>query len=691
VPRMARRPWLVIAAWVVLLAVSLPFLFQVTTHLSAGGFTAPHSAANYANATTARLVAPPSVPTTLIDGLPPARLASLARANHVPPTWLHTLGPRESVLVPVGSGLAARPLLAAAAHAGAAVTPVTSDTVGNAVSHQAVSAFKASTVVAIPALLILLPLVFGAIFPSLLPLATAGAGSLLSLAVIAVLERYVPLSVYLLEIVTFLALGVGVDYSLFIATRFRARLEAGESIAAALADSMRTSGRSVFFSGVAVALALSALVLGGTTYWRGLALGGSIAVASVLLVTHTLLPALLRLLGPRVRFGRIRFALPEWRLWHVLAGWATGRPIAALVVGVTLLAVPAAFAGGVRAAVPANTASMLPQSAPLAQAVAAEQRALGQGSIAPFVVTLTTAKPLTEPAAWHTVQVAAARLAKLPDVARVASPLAVDVPVPVLARLAGAQGRPLGAFVAGPHAVDLFVTPRSGPDTAATGRLLTAMQARLAHLPGGTAAIGGAVASMHAFDQYLNRRLPWMGLAVALIAFLVLLLATGSVVQAAIGVGLNLLVTLTTAGILVLTVERGSFGLTPQPLNMAVAPLVFVLLFGLSMDYEVILLHRMQERMHAGDSSRHAARHAVGTTGGMITGAGLIMVAVVAALLVSPFEVLQTLGIGLVSAVLLDTLVVRTFVLPAIVTLLGDHAFWPRRHPRAAASRHASA
>jgi RND superfamily putative drug exporter len=184
---------------------------------------------------------------------------------------------------------------------------------------------------------------------------------------------------------------------------------------------------------------------------------------------------------------------------------------------------------------------------------------------------------------------------------------------------------------------------------------------------------------MHEFDHYLGARLPWMALAVAAIAFMVLFLATGSVVQAGIGVGLNLLVTLTTAGILFLTIQRGSLGLIAQPLDMAVVPLVFVLLFGLSMDYEVILLHRMQERIHLGDTSRHAARHAVSVTGGMITGAALIMVAVVAALLVSPFEVLQTLAIGLVSAVLLDTLVVRTLILPAIVTLLGDHAFWPVR------------
>lgn len=679
-PQMARRPWLVIAAWAVLLAVCLPFLTQVTRHLGSGGFAAPGSGSNRANASTARLITPRAVPTTLITGLSQARLLRLAQSLQVPTVWLHPIGSDATVLVPGGPGLVAQGLLSDARTAGARTTPVDGLTVGSAVSHEAVAAFKHSTVIAVPLLILLLPLVFGALLPSLLPLVTAGVGSLLSLALVSVVERYVPLSVYLLEIVTFLALGVGVDYSLFVVTRFRQRMEAGETLADALADSMRTSGRSVFFSGVAVALALSALILGGTSYWRGLALGGSLAVLSVLAVTHTLLPALLRLLGPRVSVGRVRFALPEWRLWHTLAGWVTGRPLRALVLGLVLLAVPASFAFGVQAGLPANAASMLPTSAPLAKAVLVQQRALGQGSISPFIVTLTTDGPLSRASAWQTVTAATARLTRLSGVLRVEGPAQGGLTDVALAHLASAPSRPLGAFVANLHTVDLFVTSRAGPDTAANAALFQAMQDTLRQLPAGHAEIGGAVATMHDFDRYLDTRLPWMGLAVALVAFFVLLLATGSVVQAALGVGLNLLVTLATAGVLVLTVQRGSLGLRPQPLDMAIAPLVFVLLFGLSMDYEVILLHRIQERLRAGDTSQHAARHAVSVTGGMITGAALIMVAVVVALVVSPFEVLQTLAIGLASAVLLDTLVVRTLVLPALVTLLRAHAFWPVRY-----------
>ncbi len=684
-PLTARRPWLTIGLWFLLLAAVVPLLGQVTNHLGSGGFSAPHSLAAKADATVGDLVQPSSVPTTLIAGLTPSRLQSMARSAGMPAGWLHRLAPRSEVLVPGQKPAVAERFLALARHGGATLTAVNAENLGKAVSHQAIQAFTASTVVAVPALLILLLLVFGAVLPALLPLVTAGAGTVLTLAVVAVVERYVPLSVYLLQIVSFLALGVGVDYALFVSTRFRNGLEAGAGVDEALALAMRTSGRSVLFSGLAVALALAALVLGGTAYWRGMALGGGVAVASVLLVTHTLLPPLLRLMGRRAGIGRIRFAMPEWRLWRVLATWATSHPRIALTLGLLVLLIPAVAAPALRASIPANVAAMLPQSTPLAEAQAVEQQVRGAGEIAPFVVALSLSQDVSSPLAWQTVGQVTDKLRSLHGVASVSSPSGQLSPA-MLATSAGQPDSPLRAFISGPRSVDLFVTPTSGPDSQATQSLLGQMQSGLRQVKGAQVTIGGQVAAVQEFNSYLAARLPAMAVAVVLVALVVLWLATGSLLQALLGVVLNALVTLATAGILVTVIERGAFGATPQPLNLAVAPLVFVMLFGLSMDYEVILLHRIQEHLGRGDAPRHAATHAGASTGGMITGAGLIMVAVVGALLVSPFEILQTLAIGLVSAVLLDTLVVRTFLVPAAVTLLGRHAFWPRLHyPRHAA------
>lgn len=682
-PAAARRPWLVIALWLIVLAVCVPLVGRVADHLSAGGFTAPRSAAAIADQTTSHLRTPPSVPDTLVTGLGARELSRLVRESRLPNAWLRPVGLGGSLVLPVGAGRQAASFLHLAAGNGATEQAVDTNTIGQAVSQQAVQAFKQSTIVAVPALLLLLPLVFGAFFPALLPLVTAGVGTVLCLALVSLLERYVPLSVYLLEIVTFLALGVGVDYALFVSTRFRTRVEEGAAVADAVTEAMRTSGRSVAFSAMAVSLAMAALVIGGTSYWVGLALGGALAVASVLSVTHTLLPALLTLIGRRVSAGRVPFAMPQWGIWRRLATWATARPLLALSLGVGVLVLPALASPAVRAQVPANTASMLPASSPLAEATAIIQAVRGAGSIAPLVVSVETRLPLSRAAAWEAVARTVRRIQGLSDVRSVESPTLLGMTSSDLARATSAKGSPLGDFVAGTHVVDLFVTARTGPDAAATSALVARIAPAAAAVPGVEARVGGSVAAMRAFDQYIDRRLPLMALATALMAFLVLFAATRSWLQAVLGVCLNALVAAATAGILVLTVERGSFGLRPEPLNMAVAPLVFVILFGLSMDYQVILLHRIQERLRAGDSAAAAASHAVGTTGGMITGAGLIMVAVVAALLVSPFEILQSLAIGLVSAVLLDTLVVRTFVVPAMISLLGPRAFGrsaPRPH-----------
>lgn len=677
-PLAARRPWVAIFLWVVALLVAVPLVPAVARHLSAGGFSAPHSSAQAADATTGHLRAPDAVPATLVQSLPISQVRTLAGAAGLGPRALAPSGPGAVVLLPGAPGPAAQRFFRAVRSTGGRLTRIDSSTESHAVSGQAIAALKASTVVAVPALVILLALVFGAVVPALLPLVAAGVGTAVTLGVVSVLERFVPLSVYLLQMVTFLALGVGVDYVLFVTSRFRTELDRGAPVDDALTTAMHTGGRSVLFSGLAVSLALGALLLGGTPYWTGMALGGALAVASVLLVTHTLLPALLRLVGPRIHRGRIRWAMPDWPLWGRLAAWATSRPAWALGLGLVVLVALGWAAPTLRANVPANVARMLPVQSPLAKASRVLQRVEGPGSVAPLVVALRLEPSVAVPASWTTVARVTAELRGLGDVATVSSPTGHASPH-VLAGLAARRAGALSAFVAGSHRVDLFVTARSGPDTAATATLLQQMSSRLGRDAGVQVQIGGAAAVMQGFDHYLAGRLPWMGAAVVLVALAVLWAATGSPLQALLGVSINGLVMLATAGVLVLIIQRGAFGIAPNPLNLAVLPLVFVMLFGLSMDYQVILLHRIQEQLARGLAPRAAARQAVATTGGLITGAGLIMVAVVAALVASPFEVLQTLGIGLATAVLLDTLVVRTCMVPALVTLLGPRAFWPRR------------
>ena len=686
--KVLRHPLTAVVLWIAVAVAAFPFAITVTRHLQAENLQVSGSSSVWADNRLAALQPPPAAGPTLLTGLPAARLESVAAASRIPAAWLHTTAGGLLVLPPAGTPAATvGPLLAQVRRAGGTARAVGASSIGKEISTDSERTLHSSSRIALPVLILLLPIVFGAVAQSVLPLLVAAVGAELALAVLSVLERHITLSVYLTDIVSFLALGVGVDYALFVTTRFRDALDRGASVRDATREAMRTAGRSVLFSGLAVSLAMATLLIGGTSYWRGLALGGAVAVACVLLATHTLLPALLRLMGPKVRWGLIPMAMERWSLWRRLADWSTWRPWFSVALGLGLLAVPALLAPSLSVTLPADLAVMLPRASSLRQAETLQQKLQGPGSVAPLPIALEFGGTVSDPATWAAVQRIAADLAALPDVAAVASPTSIGLPPARLAFAAASAADaqalgPLADFInpkADPHLVALAVTATSGPDQAATGRLLTDIQDTLTHdLPAGArGAVGGPTALLHDFTRHTNRRLPWIVGAAALVALVVLLVATGSLTQALVGVVLDGLVAAATAGILVLTIQRGGFGLEAQPPNLTVTPLIFVLLFGLSMDYEVILLHRIQEALRGGAEARDAARRGIAETGGMITGAGLVMVVVFIVLLTSPLEILQTLAIGMTAAILLDTWIVRSFLIPGIIALFGRAAFWP--------------
>lgn len=685
-PWSARYRFWIIAAWVILIIASAPVAMGVTKHLSSGGFEAPGSQAVWADNRLKLLNAPASSSPHLIQHWSPT-----GRTLSIPTSWLHRVANvGYLLLVPAGTATSVTDsFLATVRSEGGRTTAVTESKVGSELSTDSVSTLHTSTAIALPILALLLLIVFGSIASAALPILIAIVGSVLSLAVISVLETHITLSIYLTDIVTFLALGVGVDYALFISSRFRQALAEGLPTDQAVSLSMKTAGRSVFFSGLAVALALATLLLGGTTYWHGLALGGAVAVVAVLLATHTLLPALLSYMGKGVLWGKLPHFERLRAFWPALARFGTKFPAIAMLVGVAILVVPAILGPQFSMKVPANLSSMLPRSSVLRQATQVEQQVLGSGALTPFPVVIEMPTTVTETATWDAIATVTRRLKGLTDVRGVSSPTSLGLPA---ARLASAVAHPnlapaplrkaLRNFVnpsADSHLVVLYVTARTGPDASATQSLFTRMKSLLPTVvpAGGRVGVGGTVGVLAEFNAYMNTRLTYIIGAVALVALLVLLFATGSVPQAVVGVLMSALVALATAGILVYTIQQGHFGLEPQSPNTAIAPLIFVLLFGLSMDYEVILLHRVQEALSRGESAREAARHGIAMTGSMITGAGIIMVTVFLVLLASPLELLKTLGIGMTAALLLDTWIVRTFLIPGNIVLFGKAAFWP--------------
>ncbi len=685
----ARHRWLVLLLWLLLLVASLPLAAHVTHHLSSSGFEDPRSRAVWADSQL-RYVHAPGQETWLVSGPSLAPVARLARDQGIPAQDIRPVSPHETLVVPAspiapGALLGLRASLRAS---GARVRPVDQVAVGEQVLADAKDTLSHSLPFALPLVLVLLLLVYGSVASAALPLAVAGVGSSVALALIDLIEDKITLSAYLTDIVSFLALGVGVDYALFISVRFREELQAGRPVPEAVGEAMRHAGRSVLYSGIAVGLAVATLLLGGDSYWQGIALGGAVAVFSVLLATHTLLPALLALVGRRIDWGRLRALRTSGGIWPSIAAFVGRAPGVAVLLGLLLLAVPAWFGLSLEIRTPANLASLLPPHDPLRKAVALQTRVLGGGVESPIVLAVKLPDTVRDPAFWQAVQRITARAARLRGVAQVASPTALGLPITLLpsavedpALAPKALQMALRSFLdpaSHPHLVLLYLTPRTGPDAVATLSLVHRLEADLPlWLPKGSrSGVGGVTALLDGFNRLTAQRLPYIIFGVALIAFLVLFAATGALWQALLGVVFDAFVALATAGILVLTVQRGGLGFAALAPDSSITPLVFVLLFGLSMDYEVILLHRVQEAAWS-MAAAEAARDGLAVTGGMITGAGMTLCVVFVALILSPLEIMQMLAVGMTAAILLDTWVVRSLLVPGSIALLGRHAFWP--------------
>ncbi len=691
---LTKRRVLIIFAWVVLFAVTMPWALNVTKHLTPAGFGRPQSRATWATNQVARLHPPPSPVPILIENLSLSKVQALARGEHIPSGGFHQMTTDHILYLPLrGTTVAQESSLVRVVHLNHGQSQnVTQGTIGKRVSHDSSKTLAISGLLALPVLAVLLFFIYGSVAAILLPLIIAITGSELALAVISVIETHIKLSVFLTNIATFLALGVGIDYALFISNRFRSHLSRGESVDRAVVESMRHAGRSVLYSGIAVALAVGALLIGGDAYWRGLAVGGSIAIASVLLATHSLLPAIMSLMGRHIDWGSLK-RVPNLGFWRRLSKWVTKRPWTAITIGFVILLPLAFFGAQINMKTPANLATMLPLNSSIRQAVTLEQKLQGSGSITPLAVAIRFSSSLTQKANWNRVSLVTRKLQTLPDVKKVASPTtALGLGAPQFATLVSRPQRfpvslrtGMSNFMApsDAHLVVLYVTAKTGPDNGATSNLVSHINQNLPHwLPKGTkAAVGGQVPILRSFNILTSHRLPLIIASALAVAFVVLAIATSSVIQAFLGVVFDAVVALATAGLLVLVVQHGQLGFQAQPLDSSITPLIFVLLFGLSMDYEVILLHRIQEPLRDGETPSLAVAHGVATTGSMITGAGMVMVVAFLSLLISPLEVMKTLAIGLSFAVLVDTWIVRSFLVPATIVVLGRQAYWPWRMP----------
>ncbi|MEV7096700.1 MMPL family transporter [Amycolatopsis sp. NPDC051045] len=488
---------------------------------------------------------------------------------------------------------------------------------------------------------VVLLVAFGSLTCVLIPVLTAAVSVGCALAAVTVLSHVMTVPKISTEIAALLGLGVGVDYALFVLTRYRQGRAEGAEPAAALAVAAATSGRSVVFAGVTVCVSLAGMLTVGMPFLNGIAVAAAVSVLLTAFAALTLLPALLR---PVARRMSVRPDGGDGR-WGRLARAVTARPGPYTLAAVLVVAVLALPMAGLRLGVP--DAALDPPGSVTRTAAELLEEGFGPGADAPLLVAGTGGTSVG--------QLREALLAS----ADVGPPTALPGDVWLLT-----------------------VLPRTAPDDPATGELLTSTRAMARIIGSPDAHVGGVVAARADFSAAITARLPLFLAAVVGISVLLLAWVFRSVLIPLTAAVMNLLTAAATTGAVVF-----AFG---GPIEPYLPVFLFAGLFGLSMDYEVFLIARVQEAWRRHGDTRAAVVDGVAATGRTITAAALIMALVFVSFAFVDARVVREAGVGLTVAVLLDAVVVRCVLVPAVMARFGAANWWfPGARARPARGRHA--
>jgi RND superfamily putative drug exporter len=512
---------------------------------------------------------------------------------------------------------------------------------------------------------IVLLIAFGSLVAVGLPLAMALVGlGITSGGLILLLANVVDVPDWTTAVSGLIGIGVGIDYALLVLTRFRSAMHDGKDRHDAVVEAVTTAGRSVLIAGGTVVIAVLGLFLTGLPYMYGVAISASLAVLVVMLAAVTLLPALLSYLGPKVDRLRIpllrRAPSTEGSEESIAARWSHAvqrRPWTAVIVSAAVLLGLAAPALGMRLGFP--DAGNDPPDTMTRQAYDLMTEGFGPGTNGPLVIA-----------------------AELPDASARADVkgLASD--------LRSTDGVD---FVSGPRFNDsgdaalLTVIPTTSPQDEATQDLVKELRDTVVpdalEGSGVTAHVGGVTAALEDQSNYVIDRMPLFIAGVVGLSFLLLLVAFHSpLISLKAGV-MNLLSVSAAYGVMTLVAKGGPVGeLIGIDHEVPIAPfmpvMMFAILFGLSMDYEVFLISRIREEYLKDGNTRRAVADGLAKTARVITAAAAIMVVVFLAFVASPEVFLKLFGIGLASAIFLDATLVRMVLVPAVMQLLGARNWW---------------
>jgi uncharacterized membrane protein YdfJ with MMPL/SSD domain len=562
------------------------------------------------------------------------------------------------------------PILAEVAAAQKAHPGIDIEQFGSASANKAINQtigddLKSAGLLSVPVTLIILTITFGTLVAASVPLLIGLTSVLAALGLVALPSQILPVDDNLPAVILLIGLAVGVDYSLFYLRREREERAAGRGESSALEAAAATSGRAVLISGATVIVAMAGMFISGEKTFMAFAEGTILVVGIAMFASLTVLPAMLSWLGDRVEKGRVpiigrRRPSGESRFWGRLVDGVMRRPVVAIVLTGGLL---------IALAIPA----------------------LGMKSVTSGIEELPQDVPVIETynkvrAIFPSEGVTATVVVEADDVGSGATAAAIAA---LRARTEGSDLFLPGTTVTesrdGTVAEIAVPTRGNGTDAASVDALDELrdqiIPATIGRVQGASANVSGDAASSQDFASKLNSRLPLIFAFVFALVFVLMLVTFRSVVIPLTAIVLNLLSVGAAYGVLVLVFQNGNLesvlGFTSNGGITNWLPLfLFVVLFGLSMDYHVFILSRVRELYERGMSTDDAVRHGIATTAGTVTSAAFVMVGVFAVFVTLSFLDFKELGLGLAVAVLIDATIIRGVLLPASMKLLGDRNWY---------------
>jgi uncharacterized membrane protein YdfJ with MMPL/SSD domain len=575
-------------------------------------------------------------------------------------------------------------------------------------------------IISLPIALLILLAVFGTLVGAAIPLVIAGLALPTALAIITLMAGVTEMSIFVTNVTTMIGLALSIDYALFMVSRFREELR-HHTVADAVERTMATVGKAVAISGIAVAIGLSSLTVFESPALRSMGIGGVVTVVSMLIFGLTVLPALLGMLGPRV--NRLRVPLPGplrlveegevadrrrgHGMWSRIARVVMRRPLLVATPVLALLILAGTPFLRIQLSTGGNLDDLPPSPSVTGFEILADE--FPGGDADPVVVAVRYPDEILEDGALDAAWLDAMRsyrdeLSRLGGVEEVSSildpPSGLDAATyEQLLVLPEAQRPPeaagVGDYVAtwiGDDVARVEVVSENLPDSSAGRALVDEIRAITAPDGASETLTAGLSSRSRDFMASFTDSVPWAVAIVVAVTAIVLFLTFGSIFLPIKAVLMSLLSITASFGALVWIFQEGNLSgildFDPSGALVASTPvLMFAILFGLSMDYEVLLLSRIRERYLATGDNTRAVAEGIGITGGIITGAALIMVAVFGAFALGSVVMIKALGFSMALAVLIDATIVRGILVPAFMRVMGSLNWWAPRWVQRAVAR----